>query len=47
VRDSQLRKLAARYRHLKECGDEIPYSLARFGLRDRMTFDDFIWELVG
>lgn len=47
VRDSRLRKLAMRYRDLKECNDEIPYSLQRFGMQDRMTFDDFIWELVG
>jgi len=47
VRDSRLRKLAARYHHLKACDDEIPYSLQRFGMQDRMSFDDFIWELVG
>jgi hypothetical protein len=47
VRDSRLRKLAAKYYHLKGCNDEIPYSLQRFGLPDRMSFDDFIWKLVG
>lgn len=47
VRDRQLRKLAYRYKDLKEFNDEIPYSLQRFGLPDRMTFDDFIWQLVG
>ena len=48
VRDSRLRKLAVQYRDdLKECNDEIPYSLQRLGMQDRMTFDDFIWEVVG
>ena len=47
IRDNRLRKLSGRYRQLAACEDEIPYSLQRFGMQDRMTFHDFIWKPVG
>lgn len=43
TRDTRLQKLAYKYRHLKGCEEEIPCS----GVRDGMTFDQFIWEQVG
>lgn len=47
TRNRQLRKLVAQYRaDLENCNNEIPYSLARFGLRDRMSFNDFIYAVT-
>lgn len=47
TRDSQLRKLAEKYRPLlANCSDDIPYSLERFGIHRAMNFDDFLYWIT-
>lgn len=46
-RNRPLKDLVNKYRlDLEDCNDEIPLNLSRFGMRARMTFSDFIYDVT-
>jgi hypothetical protein len=46
-RNRPLKDLVNNYRlDLENCADEIPLNLTRFGMAERMSYSDFIYDVI-